>query len=150
MILRCYDFRIFVSSLFAGVGKMQTMEKREQKKALANGGFGTRLAGIRKQRGLTQEELGRAVGVSKRVIAYYEAESPYPPIHLTGSLVEALQVTADELLGVKPQKREFSPEELSLWRRFKKVRRLSLRDQKTVYSLIRALVMRREASRPQP
>ncbi len=126
---------------------MELMGKKIEKKTLANGGFGARLRGIRKQRSLTQEELGKAVGVSKRVIAYYEIESPYPPIHLTAQLAETLQVSADELLGLKPTRREFSPEELSLWRRFKKVRGLSLRDQKTVYSLIRALVVKREASR---
>lgn len=128
--------------LFFDPDKMESVKR----KIPANGGFGERLTRIRKQRGVTQEELGQAVGVSKRVIAYYEGESPYPPIHLTAQLAETLHVTADELLGLKPTKEHLSPEELKLWRRFKKVRGLSVRDQKTVYSLIRALVVRREAS----
>lgn len=37
-------------------------------------GFGDRLAALRQRRGLTQTALGAAGGVSKRVIAYYEAD----------------------------------------------------------------------------
>jgi transcriptional regulator with XRE-family HTH domain len=42
-------------------------------------GFGTRLAELRQARGLSQEELAAAVDVSRRVIAYYEAQSAQPP-----------------------------------------------------------------------
>jgi transcriptional regulator with XRE-family HTH domain len=44
--------------------------------------FGKRLAYYRKARGLTQGELGEKVGVSYRVIAYYEGETKRPPARL--------------------------------------------------------------------
>ena len=46
---------------------------RASVKARTGDGFGPRLAQIRKGRGISQEALGEAVGVSQRVIAYYEA-----------------------------------------------------------------------------
>ncbi len=67
-------------------------------------GFGERLAAIRKDRGLTQAQLGEMVGVSNRVIAYYETESGQPPGALLVDLCRALRVSADELLGIKPPK----------------------------------------------
>jgi DNA-binding transcriptional regulator YiaG len=36
-------------------------------------------AQVHQGRGLTQAELGKAVGVSRRLIAYYETESQQPP-----------------------------------------------------------------------
>ena len=56
-------------------------------------------AALRGERGLSQEELAQAVGVSRRVIAYYEAESTQPPGALLADLARTLKVSADELLG---------------------------------------------------
>jgi transcriptional regulator with XRE-family HTH domain len=72
-------------------------------------GFGARLAQVRQQRGLSQEALAAAVGVSRRVIAYYEAESDQPPGALLAVLARTLKVSADELLGLKPVKDKTSP-----------------------------------------
>jgi len=41
--------------------------------------FGTILASIRINKGLTQSQLGKLIGVSQRVIAYYEKETKYHP-----------------------------------------------------------------------
>lgn len=68
-------------------------------------GFGRRLAELRKGAGLTQEDLGKAVGVSNRVIAYYEGEGAQPPGAMLPGLAQALGVSVDALLGVKPAKR---------------------------------------------
>jgi transcriptional regulator with XRE-family HTH domain len=63
-------------------------------------GFGKRLRTIRQAHGMTQEELGAAVGVSNRVIAYYEADDAQPPGAMLVDLAQTLQVTSDELLGL--------------------------------------------------
>ena len=65
-------------------------------------GFGKRLVSIRKSSGITQTELGSRVGVSKRVIAYYEDENAQPPGAMLVDLAHALSVSTDELLGLKP------------------------------------------------
>jgi len=63
-------------------------------------GFGKRLREIRQRRGLTQAELGVAVGVSKRVITYYERDDALPPGAVLVHLAQVLRVSTDELLGV--------------------------------------------------
>lgn len=65
-------------------------------------GFGARLAVMRQSRRLSQEELATRVDVSRRVIAYYKGESTQPPGALFADLARVLQVSADELLGLKP------------------------------------------------
>ena len=72
-------------------------------------GFGKRLRTIRMARGMTQEELGDAVGVSNRLIAYYEADDTQPAGAMLVDLAKALKVSADEVLGLKPVKNKASP-----------------------------------------
>jgi transcriptional regulator with XRE-family HTH domain len=103
-------------------------------------GFGKRLADLRKAMGLTQKELGERVGVSNRVIAYYEGETDYPPAHLVEPLAKALKVSSDELLGLKRIKQQLNPEHAALWRRLKKIEALPKRDQKALLHYLDALV----------
>lgn len=102
--------------------------------------FNKRLAALRKARGLTQEELGKKVGVSKRVITYYETKSKYPPTHLIAPLSKALGVTTDDLLGLKGIKVDLDPEHAALWRRLKKVESLSVRDKKALFHYLNLLL----------
>lgn len=98
--------------------------------------FGKRLAGLRKAGGLTQQELGEKVGVSKRVIAYYEGETNYPPAHLIGPLAQALNVSTDELLGLKQTKTPLSPNLASLWRRLKVIENFSEKEKRSVLQYV--------------
>jgi transcriptional regulator with XRE-family HTH domain len=95
-------------------------------------GFGKRLGEIREQRGLTQLELGEAVGVSNRVIAYYEADGAQPPGTLLTKLADALKVSTDALLGREPIKAGTSPGTARLLKRLLRVEELSPADQGTV------------------
>ena len=63
--------------------------------------FGQRLATARKAAGYTQKQLADEIGVTRRVIAYYETESQHPPANLLADLAEALSITTDQLLGLK-------------------------------------------------
>ncbi len=102
--------------------------------------FGKRLSVLRKERGLTQTELGERVNVSCRVIAYYEGETEYPPAHLIEPLAKALNISTDELLGVKAVKQQRNPEHAALWRRLKKIETLPKKDQKALLHYLDALV----------
>lgn len=112
-------------------------------------GFGARLAQLRQQRGLSQEALAAAVGVSRRVIAYYEAESDQPPGALLADLAQALKISADELLGLKPLTEKVSRKTARLRKRLQKVEELPPADQRAVLKVLDALVdtRRRAASR---
>jgi len=108
--------------------------------------FGKRLASLRKEMGLTQTELGEKVGVSCRVIAYYEGETHYPPAHLIEPLAKALKISTDELLGVKILQQQRDPQQAALWRRLKKIESLPKRDQKALLHYLDALIQKNVAA----
>jgi len=105
-------------------------------------GFGERLAKLRKSRGLTQIELGELVGVSNRVIAYYEHESSQPPGAMLVDLAASLKVSTDELLGVKPVEDTPDPKAARLRKRLLRVETLPRTDQRAVLKYIEALLAR--------
>lgn len=102
-------------------------------------GFGARLAQLRQQRALSQEALAAAVGVSRRVIAYYEAESDQPPGALLADLAQALKISADELLGLKPITDKLPRKTARLRKRLQKVEDLPPVDQRAVLKVLDAL-----------
>jgi transcriptional regulator with XRE-family HTH domain len=63
-------------------------------------GFGSRLASLRKAAGFTQVELAAEVGITQRMVAYYEAPGAQPPAHLLPQLAQVLNVSVDVLLGL--------------------------------------------------
>lgn len=120
-----------------------TMKARETDET-----FGYRLAEARQRRGLTQAELGKAVGASHRVIAYYEGEGGQPPGALLADLARTLKVTSDELLGLKPATEKPSPKTARLLKRLRKIEELPAADQRTVLKLVEALAEARRQTRP--
>ncbi|HEX3744062.1 MAG TPA: hypothetical protein VHW09_09030 [Bryobacteraceae bacterium] len=100
--------------------------------------FGSRLVAIRKARGLTQVQLAR-----KAQATYYENDADFPPAPALITLAEALQVSTDVLLGVKPPKVERindDSEARRQWKRFRMISTLPERDRKAVIRLIHSLV----------
>ena len=64
--------------------------------------FGERLAEARIKAGLSQAQLAERMGVNQRLITHWERRSiTLKPEQLT-ALAAALNVSADELLGIKP------------------------------------------------
>ncbi|MDZ4862277.1 MAG: helix-turn-helix domain-containing protein [Gemmatimonadota bacterium] len=128
----------------------QTLEETDTMKAReTDETFGERLAEARQRCGLTQAELGKAVGASQRVIAYYEGEGGQPPGALLAHLARTLKVTSDELLGLKPATNKPSPKTARLLKRLQKIADLPPADQRTVLKLLDALhESRQRTSRP--
>jgi transcriptional regulator with XRE-family HTH domain len=111
---------------------------------LAQDTFGGRLAALRKARGMTQEDLGRAGDTSQRMVAHYEnTPGAQPPADVVVSLARALGVTADELPGLSPLAEEVSSATYRLRKRLRKVEELPPDDQKTVVKIVEALVEKR-------
>ena len=62
--------------------------------------FGDRLRQLREHSGMTQAELGKLIGVSDRVLGYYEANERFPRKQkVITTLAEVFNVSADYLLG---------------------------------------------------
>ncbi len=64
--------------------------------------MGKRIAALRKQKGLTQEQLAERVSVSPQAVSKWENDISCPDISILARLAEVLGVSTDELLGVKP------------------------------------------------
>ncbi len=120
--------------------------KDNMKGRSVNSIFGKRLTLLRKARGLTQQELGNKIGVSKRAIAYYEGETHNPPANKLDSLAKALEVTIEELLGTKPLKNKPSVKNRRLLQGLNVLEKLPKEDQKSVLNFIDALSIKRKAT----
>lgn len=103
--------------------------------------FGKRLFALRKMRGLTQVQLAEALGTTQRVISYYETEAELPPSAAIISLARVLEVSTDELLGLKPAQVNGNGnlQKQRLWKRFQKMEALPTKDQRAVIRLINSL-----------
>lgn len=62
--------------------------------------FGEILKILRKKRGMTQQELGSQVGLSKAVVSKYENGMGYPSFDVLVRIAAFFGVTTDYLLGV--------------------------------------------------
>lgn len=84
--------------------------------------FGARMSRLRKERGLTQEALAEAVGVSPQAVSKWENDLSCPDILLLPQLAALLGVTADVLLSgdqapesrLVPAEERKRPEEMML------------------------------------
>lgn len=61
--------------------------------------FADRLKDLRKEKGLSQAQLARAVGVSYGVVCYWETDRSEPTAPNIVKLADYFGVTADYLLG---------------------------------------------------
>ena len=102
---------------------------------------GDRLAALRKAAGFTQTDLARELGVSRRMIAYYEGETKYPPSAILPRLAQALGVTADELLnGAKVLPSRHKPKDVHIQRTLQQLERLSSKERRKAMRLLDSFI----------
>ena len=101
--------------------------------------FGHRLMTLRKAAGYTQVELAQELGVTQRMVSYYEGQSEYPPAAVVPKLAGLLGVTADELLGMRPLKKRKRPD-TRLARRYQQIEQLPAKDRRQLLQLIDTFV----------
>ena len=65
--------------------------------------IGKRIAALRKEKGLTQEELAQHMGVSGQAVSKWENDQTCPDISALPKLARLLGVTVDELLEGKEE-----------------------------------------------
>ena len=69
--------------------------------------LGQRIARLRKERGYTQIELAKKIGITQVLVSDYERERLRPHYEMIIRFALALGVTTDELLGLKTSKNSF-------------------------------------------
>ena len=104
--------------------------------------FGARLVALRKRAGYTQTELARELNVTRRMIAYYERETEYPPSAMLPQLAQALGVGLEELLGAQPLHKMSKAVNTRLHRRLQQIEQLNPTKKRQVLQLIDAFIER--------
>lgn len=118
-----------------------------KRKDTTTGGFGARLAQLRKAAGFTQQDLADTLGVSRRMIAYYEVQSDHPPTTLLPAIAQALDVTTDELLGSARAKKRAPPKDARLQRRLQQIEQLDPTEKRHVLQVLDAFIERGQLKR---
>jgi len=119
--------------------------------------FNNNLIRLRKERGLSQEELAKLSGISPRMIIYYESEAGNPPVDKIKNIADALKVNIEELLLDDNEKKEKKPtlknELLEIntktLKRIKQILELTPEDRHVVYSLVDSLLDKKKSKQLQ-
>ena len=104
--------------------------------------FGERLAELRKKAGFTQAELAQEIGISQRMVAYYERQTDHPPTTLLPEIAKALGVSTDALLGVTSITKKAAPRSTRLQRRLQQLENLDPREKRQVLQIIDSFIER--------
>ena len=70
--------------------------------------FGSTIAALRKEKGMTQQELAQNMGVTDKAVSKWERNLSFPDVASLPRLAEQLGVTVDELLEAKTSAQEES------------------------------------------
>ncbi len=103
-------------------------------------GFGSRLARLRKAAGFTQVELAAEIGITQRMVAYYEAPGAQPPAHLLLQLAQALGVSVDVLLGLAEPRRPRMIATNRLERRLLEIEKLDFKAKRQITQLLDSFI----------
>jgi len=98
--------------------------------------FGQRLAELRKARGFTQQEFADEVGISRRMVAYYEGQSQHPPTTHLPVMARVLKLSTDELLGTAAIKQRAKPTDTRMQRRLQQIEKLDVPERRQILQLI--------------
>lgn len=115
----------------------QAMPKR---KTEAMEGFGPRLARLRKAAGYTQVELAAEMGITQRMVTYYEAPDAQAPAHLLPQLAQALGVSVDVLLGLAEPRRPKKLATNRLERRLMEIEKLDPKAKRQITQLLDSFI----------
>ncbi len=107
--------------------------------------FAGRLKIIRTQKGFSQSELGKRVGIHYTQVGRYENKGAQPTAEVLAKLAEALEVSADYLMnGTTDEQAETTISDKELLRQFKRLERLSEEQKYIVKELIDAFILKME------
>lgn len=71
---------------------------------MSNKSIGEIISYLRKERGMTQNDLAEKMHVTDKAVSKWERNISYPDINSIQELANILDITVDELLNAKPKK----------------------------------------------
>jgi transcriptional regulator with XRE-family HTH domain len=98
--------------------------------------LGQRLARLRKQRGLTQVELAQKIGIIQSLVSEYERDKLRLNAEMLARFALALEVSADELLGLQKLPKNGRHPSRKVLRRLQKIEELPAHDQAALLKTI--------------
>jgi transcriptional regulator with XRE-family HTH domain len=98
--------------------------------------FGEHISTLRKRKGLSQSDFGKAVGTSGDIIGKYERDEVKPSIEVASKIADALEVTLDFLVDDSAVA-SFDKQTV---KRLKDIEHLSDDDRKTLFSMMDAFL----------
>jgi len=115
------------------LGELPVAEREES--------IGARISQLRKDKGMTQKELAERLEVSQPVVSDYENDVIRLPADIVGKIAQVLEVTSDELLGLKREARSTgNVKNRRLSRRLQAIDTLPKRDQEALLRTIDAFI----------
>jgi transcriptional regulator with XRE-family HTH domain len=105
-------------------------------KTIGNESLGERFARLRKEKGYTQIELAKKIGITQVLLSAYERDRIRPNYEIIISFSQALEVTTDELLGVKESRTASTKPSLKILRRLNKIELLPPSQQRALLQTI--------------
>lgn len=102
--------------------------------------FGQRLGSLRKAAGFTQVEFAAEVGITQRMVAYYEAPNAQPPAHLLPQMAQTLGVSVDVLLGLAEPRRPKKIATNRLERRLLEIEKLGPKAKRQITQLLDSFI----------
>lgn len=104
--------------------------------------FGERLAQLRKTAGYTQVKFATELGITQRMVAYYEAPGAQPPAHLLPQVSRVLGVSVDVLLSLTPPRRPKQVATNRLERRLLEIEKLDTKALRQITQLLDTFIER--------
>jgi len=98
--------------------------------------LGERIARLRKEKGYRQAELARKIGITQGMAAEYESGRIRPHPEMTVRFALALEVSADELLGLKRSDNQGEKPDLKILRRLRQIEQLPAYEQRVLLKTI--------------
>ena len=103
--------------------------------------IGARISQLRKDKGMTQKELAERLEVSQPVVSDHENDVIRLPADIVGKIAQVLEVTSDELLGLRREVRSTgNVKNRRLSRRLQAIDALPKRDQEALLRTIDAFI----------
>jgi len=104
--------------------------------------FGEHITTLRKRKGLSQGELGKAVGTSGDIIGKYERNEVKPSVEVAAKIADALEVSLDYLVG----KTSVEVDSKTL-KRLQDIQKLNEQDKSTVLEMVDAFLRDRKTKK---
>lgn len=110
---------------------------------LARMTIATRIAGIRKQKGLTQQALADAIGLHVTQVKRYESGSSQPSLEALKKIAKTFRVTTDSLVF---DEKELEPG-TDLAMQFQAITHMPKQQQEVIKQLLEGMIIKYEAER---